>query len=234
MVMVKAQRHATADHPHDASSADWYFNDAKSGGFLIEQSVHNLDACNWAIGNHPLRGAGFGGDSSFIRTTRRRATSWTRAALTFEYPNGVHMTFTQNVFHRARVAESESEHLCVWHRGRGGSAEWHEPLFARFTECRAYTACAEAGGSRRMNIPRCSSTAFEQGLSRDADIVVGATAALHGDYGARCVFEGKKIINWSDFGYRSGLVARVSEAVRRRLRLRSLRRTRRTRSRLAS
>ena len=61
VLFVKAQRHASADIDHNSSSADWYFDVKKSGGYLIEQSVHNLDVCNWAIGSHPLRAAGFGG-----------------------------------------------------------------------------------------------------------------------------------------------------------------------------
>src|SRR5260370_28704714 len=60
VMWVKAQRHAGADLPHDGTSGDWYFDVNKSGGYLIEQSVHNLDLCNWAIGAHPTRAAGFG------------------------------------------------------------------------------------------------------------------------------------------------------------------------------
>src|SRR5262249_3293408 len=60
VIMVKAQRHAAADLPHDGTSGDWYFDVTKSGGYLIEQSVHNLDLCNWVIGNHPTRACGMG------------------------------------------------------------------------------------------------------------------------------------------------------------------------------
>src|SRR5437016_7965935 len=59
VIMVKAQRHATADLPHDGTSGDWYFDVTKSGGYLIEQSVHNLDVCNWVVGGHPTRACGF-------------------------------------------------------------------------------------------------------------------------------------------------------------------------------
>ena len=65
ILMVKAQRHATADLPHDGSSGDWYFDVTKSGGYLIEQSVHNLDLCNWVIGGHPLRAMGLGGIAQY-------------------------------------------------------------------------------------------------------------------------------------------------------------------------
>ncbi|MBK7930066.1 MAG: hypothetical protein IPJ98_22130 [Bryobacterales bacterium] len=78
VIMVKAQRHATADLPHDGSSGDWYFDVSKSGGYLIEQSVHNLDACNWAIRAHPTRARAGLGRSSFTRTSRRDGRFSTR------------------------------------------------------------------------------------------------------------------------------------------------------------
>jgi predicted dehydrogenase len=60
VIMVKAQRHAAADLDHEGTSGDWYFDVTKSGGYLIEQSVHNLDLCNWVIGAHPTRACGMG------------------------------------------------------------------------------------------------------------------------------------------------------------------------------
>src|SRR5262249_23958233 len=35
VLMVKAQRHANVDLPHDGPSGDWYFDVTKSGGYLI-------------------------------------------------------------------------------------------------------------------------------------------------------------------------------------------------------
>ena len=71
VIGVKAQRHATADIDHSGSSAEWYFDVTKSGGYLIEQSVHNVDACNWAVGaasgpRNRIRAA-----RAAIRTNRR-------------------------------------------------------------------------------------------------------------------------------------------------------------------
>ena len=98
VIMVKAQRHAVADLPHDGSSADWYFDVNRSGGYLIEQSVHNLDLCNWAIGAHPTRASGFGGILLYRNDPPGR-TIFDCGTLSYEYPGGVLMSFTQNVFH---------------------------------------------------------------------------------------------------------------------------------------
>jgi myo-inositol 2-dehydrogenase/D-chiro-inositol 1-dehydrogenase len=102
VIMVKAQRHATTDIPHDGTSGDWYFDVTKSGGYLIEQSVHNLDLCNWAIGSHPLRACGFGGIVLYKNDPPGR-TIFDCGSITYDYPNGVKMSFTQNVFHPASM-----------------------------------------------------------------------------------------------------------------------------------
>ncbi|MDZ7640232.1 MAG: Gfo/Idh/MocA family oxidoreductase [Bryobacterales bacterium] len=98
VAMVKAQRHASGDLAYDGSSGDWYFDVVKSGGYLIEQSVHNLDLCNWVIGEHPIRVSGFGGMLVHPNEPADR-TIFDSGVLSYEYPSGATMSFTQNVFH---------------------------------------------------------------------------------------------------------------------------------------
>src|SRR4051794_25742664 len=98
VIMIKAQRHATADLPHDGSSGDWYFDVTKSGGYLIEQSVHNLDLCNWVMKEHPQRAMGMGAIALYKKDPPGR-TIFDSGSLTYEYPKGIMMAFTQNVFH---------------------------------------------------------------------------------------------------------------------------------------
>lgn len=97
VVMVKAQRHATGDLPYGGSSGDWYFDVNKSGGYLIEQSVHNLDACNWVVGEHPSRVSGYGAMLVHPNEPIGR-TIFDSGTLSYEYPSGAIMSFTQNVF----------------------------------------------------------------------------------------------------------------------------------------
>src|ERR1051326_2046353 len=112
VIMIKAQRHATSDLPHDGSSADWYFDVNKSGGYLIEQSVHNLDLCNWVIGAHPLRAMGLGGIALYKDQPPGR-TIYDNGSLTYKYARGVKMAFTQNVIH-PRGMPSGNQYVYVY------------------------------------------------------------------------------------------------------------------------
>ena len=96
--MVKAQRHSESDLSHTGSSADWFFDVEKSGGYLIEMSVHNLDLCNWAIGATPIRAAGFGGILLYKDDPPGRSIM-DGYTLSYDYPVGVKLYFTQMVFH---------------------------------------------------------------------------------------------------------------------------------------
>src|SRR5438132_3153214 len=91
IIMVKAQPHATSDLPHDGTSGDWYFDVTKSGGYLIEQSVHNLDLCNWVIGGHPVRATGLGGIMLYKNDPPGR-TIYDSGSLIYEYDKGVKMS----------------------------------------------------------------------------------------------------------------------------------------------
>ena len=98
VMMLRAQRFSGADLPHDSSSAEWYFDVNKSGGYLIEMSVHNLDICNWVIGAHPVKAAGFGGILRYKNDPPGR-TIMDGGLLTYDYPNGVKMSYALGVFH---------------------------------------------------------------------------------------------------------------------------------------
>lgn len=98
VIWVKAQRHATADLPYEGGSSDWYYDVSKSGGYLVEQSVHNLDLANWAINAHPVKANGIG-STVLHKTEPAGRTIFDSGSLTYEYPGGVLMSFTQMVFH---------------------------------------------------------------------------------------------------------------------------------------
>jgi predicted dehydrogenase len=196
VLFVKAQRHASADLDHSGSSADWYFDVKKSGGYLVEQSVHNLDACNWAIGSHPTRAAGFGGIGLYKNDPPGRDIM-DHSSITYEYPNGVKLSFTQMVFH-PRSMPGNNQMIYVY--GTKGSVDLLSTsmLYPLTREGKPSELAAKVTESPHAHI-----TAFydcvQKGAKTPADVVVGASAALTAILGNETCAQGK-VVNWSDLG----------------------------------
>ncbi|MCP5110512.1 MAG: Gfo/Idh/MocA family oxidoreductase, partial [bacterium] len=98
VIMVKAQRHSSRDLDHEGPSKDWFFNASRSGDVIVEMTVHNLDVCNWAVGSLPARAAGFGGALMWENDPPGR-TNMDGYTLSYEYQNGVKLSYTQVFFH---------------------------------------------------------------------------------------------------------------------------------------
>jgi predicted dehydrogenase len=68
---------------------NWLYFTWLSGDHICEQHVHNLDVCNWAINDHPVRCSGMGGRQ--VRTGQEFGHIFDHFAVDYEYPNGVHV-----------------------------------------------------------------------------------------------------------------------------------------------
>lgn len=196
VLMVKAQRHASGDLDHQGSSADWYFDVAKSGGYLIEQSVHNLDACNWAVGQRPSRASGFGATLLYKNDPSGRSI-FDCGVLSFDYPNGVKMSFTQNVFH-PRQMPNGNQYIYVY--GSKGAVDLMYSTNLYPLEASGQMSTLAAKGEEP---PHAHVTAFydciTKGSTNPADITVGATGALTAIMGHLAMSK-EKVIHWSDLG----------------------------------
>jgi len=196
VIMVKAQRHATADLPHDGSSGDWYFDVSKSGGYLIEQSVHNLDACNWAIGAHPTRACGFGAIQLYKNQPPGR-TIFDCGSITYEYPNGIKMSFTQNVFH-PRGLPAGNQYIYVY--GTKGAVDLmgSATMYPLERDAQPVVLAEKVEEARHGHITALYD-AITKGTALPADITVGATAALTAILGHEAMVK-QTVVKWSDLG----------------------------------
>lgn len=195
IVMVKAQRHATADLPHDGSSGDWYFDVTKGGGYLIEQSVHNLDLCNWVLKAHPTKATGFGA-INFYKNQPAGRTIFDCGSIVYEYPGNVQMSFTQNVFH-PRAMPSGGQYIHVF--GTKGAVDLMGGT----------TMYPIAGGepvvlaAKRTERPHAHIEMFyaaiTEGKPAPINAEVGATAALTAILGHEAMVK-QHVVSWSEFG----------------------------------
>jgi myo-inositol 2-dehydrogenase / D-chiro-inositol 1-dehydrogenase len=195
VIMVKAQRHANADLPHDGTSGDWYFDVTKSGGYLIEQSVHNLDLCNWAIGSHPTRACGFGGILMYKNDPPGR-TIFDCGSLTYDYPKGVKMSFTQNVFHPNSMPNG-NQYVYVY--GTKGAVDLMTgTMYPPGRGAQPATLAPKQQEDQFAHIAAFYD-AIVKGSPPPVDVKVGATAALTSILGHQAMVE-EKVVNWSDLG----------------------------------
>ncbi len=197
VIMVKAQRHAQRDIDHDGSSGDWYFDVMKSGGYLIEQSVHNLDLCNWMIGSKPARACGFGATVLYKNDPPGR-TIFDCGSITYDYPGGVKMSFTQNVFH-PRGLPSGGQYVYVY-GSKGAIDLMPTPTLYPLNGQAQPTALAEKsdGGSNQQHIATFYDAVIN-GTKPPADVVIGAVAALTAILGHEAMTR-QKVVQWSDLG----------------------------------
>ena len=194
VIMIKAQREATSDLNHEGSSADWYFDVAKSGGYLIEQSVHNLDVCNWVVGTHPIRATGFGGIGLYKNDPPGR-TIFDHSCLVYEYQNGVKMEFSQNVFH-PRSMPNADQYVYVY--GTKGAADiMRTPTMYPMTG--QPSVLAEKQEEDQHAHIRAFYDCVTKGGKNPADIAIGAAAALTSIMGHEAMVR-EKVVNWKDLG----------------------------------
>ncbi len=197
VIMIKAQRHAPADLPHDGTSGDWYFDVSKSGGYLIEQSVHNLDLCNWVLGGRPLRATGFGGIMLYKNDPPGR-TIYDSGSLVYEYDKGVKMSFTQNVFH-PRGLPLGGQYIYVY--GTKGAVDLMAgpAMLYPLAQGGAASALAEKGPDNPHAHIVAFYAAVTSGGKNPSDITIGATAALTAMLGHEAMSK-EKMVRWEDLG----------------------------------
>jgi myo-inositol 2-dehydrogenase/D-chiro-inositol 1-dehydrogenase len=197
VMMIKAQRHAAADLPHDGTSGDWYFDVNRSGGYLIEQSVHNLDLCNWVFNAHPVRASGFGGILLHKNDPPGRSI-FDCGTLSFEYPGGALMSFTQNVFH-PRSLPHGNQYVYVY--GTKGAVDlMGTPTLYPSSGDGKPVVLAEKGPN---DDPHAHIAAFYNsvvnGAKLPADITIGATAALTAILGHQAMTS-QRVVDWAGLG----------------------------------
>ena len=195
VIMVKAQRHAPADLPHDGTSGDWYFDVTKSGGYLIEQSVHNLDLCNWAIGAHPLRAAGFGATVMYKNDPPGR-TIFDCGSITYEYPNGIKMSFTQNVFHPQSMPNG-NQYVYVY--GTKGAVDLTPSnMYAPGRNVQPVLLAEKQQEDQYAHLAMFYDC-IANGKPPVVDVKIGAAAALTAILGHEAMVQ-EKVVRWTDFG----------------------------------
>ncbi len=98
---------------------NWYYFTWLCGDFNVEQHVHNLDVCAWAMrGEYPVRAVGLGGRQ--VRTGPEYGHIYDHFSVTYEYANGA------KLFSHTRQQVGCRNDMTVYVQGTRGRAEIRE------------------------------------------------------------------------------------------------------------
>jgi len=196
IIMVKAQRHASDDLSHTGPSADWFFDSRRSGDVIVEMSVHNLDLCNWAIGSRPARAGGFGGNLLWVNDPPGRNTM-DGYSLTYEYVNGVKLSYTQVFFHPGGMPGG-GQYMYVY--GTEGAVDMNSATFYPRARGAKPVVLGEPA-QEQLDVKHLSSfyESIRTGKKPVADIEAAATGALTAILGREAIYR-KRVMQWDDMG----------------------------------
>ena len=99
----------------EARIRNHYHFQALSGGILVDQGIHMVDVCNWALKAHPLKATGTGGKKGGADF----GDTWTNYQVLYEYPDNVNVSF-----HNTQQG-TQSGDVCARFIGTKGIAEAH-------------------------------------------------------------------------------------------------------------
>lgn len=72
----------------------WYWDLVLSGDIIVEQAIHLIDICNWALQGHPIKATGIGGRNIISHP----GDTWDNYEVAFTYPENVHVSFSCTQF----------------------------------------------------------------------------------------------------------------------------------------
>lgn len=98
---------------------NWLYFTWTSGDIIVEQHIHNIDVCNWAMRDHPVKALSLAGRQ--VRTDPVYGHIFDHFATEFEYANGVKMVSMCRQIDN--TASRVSEHI-VGTKGTSNAHTW--------------------------------------------------------------------------------------------------------------
>jgi predicted dehydrogenase len=92
-----------------------YHFHALSGGILLDQGIHMLDVCNWALKSQPFKAIGKGGNKGRPPV----GDTWNNYQVLYQYPDNINVSF-----HSTQLGPSFGD-VCCRFIGTKGMAEAH-------------------------------------------------------------------------------------------------------------
>ena len=206
---VRAQRNSTPAKPERMSASargmarkrpEWYEDPAKSGDLIVENAVHNIDACNWIIGGHPVSAFGHGGRylPEFLAAGKRMMDGF---SVQYVYDEDTHLEYTQLYLHARGFKQiPNGQHYAIYGE-KGTIFMTHDSaiFYDMHQDSEPKELISQAAKDGKENAMSDFYACIREGRKPFGDIKVGATAALTAILGREAIYKGASM-TWKELG----------------------------------
>lgn len=199
--VIKAQRHSTPSRPSEARVRPaWYLDVKRSGDLIVENAVHNIDACNWIADSRPV--SAFGHGMKYLPEPQPAGTAFMDGfSVQYIYENKMHLDYSQLYLHPRMLKEvPNGQWYLVF--GEKGS------VFFTYSSAMFYDMHGDSEplqllgpkfeGAREDAVGDFLACIREK-RQPFADVKVGAVAALTAIMGREAIYRGRSV-TWKELG----------------------------------
>ena len=209
--IIKAHRHGSRRPPGSEKSepspqqktrSAWYADVKHSGDLIVENAIHNIDACNWIANSRPVSAYGHG--KKYFPTPIPPGTVMMDGfSVEYIYDNGMHCDYSQISFHPRSLKRLPSG---MWYTvfGEKGSvfmthedATFHD-LYGE-AEPKDMLSNLAKGGNPNFLAVKDFCDSIREKRQPFADIEVAATAAITAIMGREAIYKGRSV-TWKELG----------------------------------
>lgn len=206
--IIKAHRHGARSRPNPnappptaqaKNRSDWYAEVKRSGDLIVENAVHNIDACNWLANSRPVSAYGHG-KRYFPEPIPPGTLMMDGFTVSFIYENDMHCDYSQISFHPRSLKTLPSG---MWYTifGEKGS------IFMTHTTAQLFDIYGEdtpqnlipPGTPERDTAVADFLACIREKRQPFADITVGAVAALTAIMGREAIYK-RRSVTWKELG----------------------------------
>jgi len=216
--VIKAHRHGSQSKPaanrpeptaQQAKRTAWYADVKQSGDLIVENAIHNIDACNWIANSRPVSAYGHG--KKYFPTPMPPGTVMMDGfSVEYIYENDMHLDYSQLTFHPRNMKTVPSGQWYGIYGEKGSvylthdSATFYDLYGSEERDILSTSKDAtEALKKRGFREGDMAVDEFFKAIREKrqpfADIKVAATAALTVIMGREAIYKGRSV-TWKELG----------------------------------
>ena len=196
--VIKAQRHSTPISPAaELARPEWYKDVNRSGDLIVENAVHNLDACNWVAGSHPVSAYGHG--KKYFPSPQPAGTLMMDGfSVEYIYENDVHLDYSQLYMHpKSLKALRGGQWYMIF--GVKGAVDLTEGVMYPLTDGEPVPLIPPEDRGEKENATSDFYACIRENRQPFAGIKVAATAALTAILGREAIYR-RRSVTWKELG----------------------------------